>query len=210
MAVSAPRTRPWMPGRVPVRLLLAGLVAALVVGGAAVATGVGPFARTPSTPTYQTAQVSQGSLQLTVSATGPVVNPASVPLSFPSAGKLAEVNVGVGQMVTTGQVLARLDTADLQLALEQARAGLKQQQANLASVSAGATPEQSALAQAQIDAAQLAVVNAQNSLRAAQASADATRAASEADVSSAQVSLASAQKSFADAQAQAAAAIHAD
>src|SRR5215204_4179454 len=137
MAVSAPRTRPWAPGRVPNPLLLAGLAAALVVGGAAVITGVGPFARTQATPTYQTTPVSQGTLQLTVSATGPITNPASVPLSFPSAGKLSGVLPSVGQTVTAGQLLARQDTTDLRIALDQAQAQLAQQQANLATVAAG-------------------------------------------------------------------------
>jgi multidrug efflux pump subunit AcrA (membrane-fusion protein) len=73
-----------------------------------------------------------------VSATGPVTNPTSVPLTFKSGGKLAEVNVAVGDRVVAGQVLARIDTTDLRLSLEQARATLAQAQANYANARAEA------------------------------------------------------------------------
>ncbi|TME23948.1 MAG: hypothetical protein E6I75_28950 [Chloroflexi bacterium] len=62
-----------------------------------------------------------------------------------------------------GQTLARLDSTDLQAAVDQAQATLNQQQANLAKVAAGATPEQAALAQAQISAAQTTFDGAQKS-----------------------------------------------
>ena len=78
-------------------------------------------------------------VQVTVSATGPVTTPASIPLSFKSAGKLSELDVSVGQTVIAGQVLAKLETTDLQIAVDQAQAALTQQQANLATVLAGAT-----------------------------------------------------------------------
>ncbi|HEX8967660.1 MAG TPA: biotin/lipoyl-binding protein, partial [Chloroflexota bacterium] len=44
--------------------------------------------------------------------------PASVPLSFRSSGKLSEVDVSVGQEITAGQVLARIDPTALQAAVE--------------------------------------------------------------------------------------------
>src|SRR5262245_17234130 len=150
MALSAPRARPWTPARVPVRLLLLGLAAALAIGGSYLATAGNPLTRNQQTPTYQPAAVTTGTVQTTVAATGPITNPASVPLSFKSSGKLSELDVAVGQQVTAGQTLARIDTSDLQVALDQARAALAQQEANLATVSAGATPQQQALAQAQI------------------------------------------------------------
>ena len=153
MALSAPRARPWTPGGVPNRLLLFGLAAAVAIGGAYFAIAGNPFTRGQQTPVYQTSPVRDGTLQVTVAATGPITNPASVPLSFKSSGKLSEVDVAVGQTVTAGQTLAKIDTSDLQAALDQARAALTQQEANLATVSAGATPQQQALAQAQIDAA---------------------------------------------------------
>src|ERR1700736_6201797 len=106
MALSAPRTRPWTPGRVPLRLLLLGLAGAAAVGGTYVALAGNPFTRNQQAATYQTAPVNQGTVQVTVSATGPVTIPANVPLSFPSSGRLSEIDVTVGQTVTAGQVLA--------------------------------------------------------------------------------------------------------
>src|SRR5947209_19307794 len=99
MAISAPRTRPWTPGRVPNRLLLPGLAAAVAVGGSYVVVNGNPFGRSQAGPVYQTAAVSQGTLRVTVSATGPITNPASVPLSLKSSGKLGQLDVSVGQQV---------------------------------------------------------------------------------------------------------------
>lgn len=144
MAISAPRTRAWTPGGIPKRVFLLGLAAAVAAGGWYVAIAGNPLPRGQSVPTYQTAAVSQGTLQVTVAATGPITNPASVPLSFKSSGKLSEVDVSVGQQVTAGQTLAKQDTTDLQLAVDQAQAALAQQQANLATVSPGATPSRAA------------------------------------------------------------------
>src|SRR5258708_6449659 len=209
MAVTAPRSRTWSPGRVPNRFLLLGLALALAIGGAYAALG-NPFARTQTTPTYQTAAASVGTVQVTVSASGPITTPASVPLSFPSSGKLTEVDVAVGQAVSAGQVLARVDTTELQIAVDQAQATLAQQQANLAKVTAGATPEAVAAAQAQVAAAQTTLNNAPQSLAATQTSVATTIASAQADISAAQVTLASAQKNLAQTQAQADAALQAD
>src|SRR5947207_10012972 len=182
MAVSAPRARPWMPGNVPNRLLLLGLAAAVAAGGSYLAIAGNPLTRNQQVTTYQTAAVSQGTLQVTVAATGPISNPASVPLSFKSSGKLAELDAAVGQHVTAGQALAKLDTTDLQIAVDQAQAALAQQQANLATTAAGATPQQQALSQAQVDAAQTSLTNAQKSLANTQQNASATIAGAQQDV----------------------------
>ena len=209
MAVSAPRVGPF-PGNVPARLLLLGLAAAVAVGGSYLVIAGNPLNRNQQAPTYQTAQVSQGNLQVTVAATGPITNPASVPLSFKSSGKLAEVDVSVGQHVTAGQALAKLDTTDLQIAVDQAKAALVQQQASLATTTAGVTPEQQALTQAQVDAAQTSLDNAQKALASTQQNSAATIAASQGDVTTAQTSLANAQKALQNTQDQAAGALQAD
>src|SRR5437879_10156522 len=96
MAVTSPRSRAWSLGRVPNRLLVLGLALALAVGGAYVALG-NPFARNQAGPTYQTAAASLGTVQVTVSASGPITTPASVPLSFPSSGLLTAIDVAGGQ-----------------------------------------------------------------------------------------------------------------
>src|SRR3984893_4415915 len=100
MAVSAPRTRTWSPGRIPNRLLLLGLAVVVAAGGTYVAIAGNPLTRSQQAVTYPTSAVRQGTLQVTVSATGPITNPATVPLSFKSSGKLAELDVTLGQGVT--------------------------------------------------------------------------------------------------------------
>jgi len=67
MALSAPRTRPWSTGRIPRRFLAFGLALALALSVAYAAVVGNPFARTATTPTYQTAAVTQGSVQVAVS-----------------------------------------------------------------------------------------------------------------------------------------------
>lgn len=60
---------------------LLGLALALVLVAAYIVIDGNPFARGTAAPTSQTAAVRQGTLTVTVIATGPVTNPHSVPLS---------------------------------------------------------------------------------------------------------------------------------
>src|SRR3979409_244759 len=99
MALSTPRARAWTPGRIPSRFLLLGLAAAVALGGTYVAIAGNPLTRNQQVTTYQSAAVGQGTVQVTVAATGPITNPASVPLSFPNSGKLSEIDVSGGQAV---------------------------------------------------------------------------------------------------------------
>ena len=109
------RPRLWALGRIPpirpVWLILFGLLLLAVVSWA---IWNAFFATRPSRPTFQTAPVTRGALQVSVSATGPISNPTSIPLTFKSSGRLVELNVAVGDRVQAGQALARLDTNDLQ------------------------------------------------------------------------------------------------
>src|SRR5215469_10236372 len=138
--IAVPRTHASMPRLPRGSWLLVGLIAALAAG-TAFAFGTGALGRRSSSTQYQTAAVTRGSLQLTISATGPVTNPTSVPVTFKSQGKLAQVYVSAGDHVTAGQTLAELDTTDLQQQLAEAQATLDQQTANEANTRAGPKPE---------------------------------------------------------------------
>ncbi len=70
--------------------------------------------------TYQTQTIAQGNLALTVSGTGPV-QAALYNLNFTASGRIAEIDVQVGQTVKAGQTLAKLDTTSLQDSLNQAQ-----------------------------------------------------------------------------------------
>lgn len=74
----------------------------------------------------RSASVTRGSLVATVSATGNIEPESLVRLSFQQPGTVAEVLVENGQRVKKDDVIARLDTTDLELALAQAEANLAQ------------------------------------------------------------------------------------
>ena len=117
MAVSHLRVRTWTPGGIPFRFLLLGLAAAVGLARSYVAIAGNPLTRNQQTTTYQTAAGHPGH----VAGHGGRDRPdyqsrRACRLSFKSSGKLAEVDVAVGQQVTAGQTLARLDTTDLQIA----------------------------------------------------------------------------------------------
>lgn len=148
------RPRPWSSGRFPpIRprwLVLAGLLIA-------VAAGWGAWAQLASTrtsrPVYQTSTVARGTLRTTVSATGPIANPTSVPLGFKNSGRIAEIYVLLGDRVTAGQILAQLDTTELAAQVAQAEASLTNAEAAERAAAENVTPEQAAEAEATLAAA---------------------------------------------------------
>jgi RND family efflux transporter MFP subunit len=78
--------------------------------------------------TLQTAVARRGSLTVSASAAGQVVTSDEVSLGFDEAGTLSELLVKVGDEVTAGQVLARLEidqsAEDIALALAEAQLNL--------------------------------------------------------------------------------------
>jgi multidrug efflux pump subunit AcrA (membrane-fusion protein) len=67
-----------------------------------------------------------------LSASGYLVARRKAVVSAKIQGRLAELDVDEGSWVTAGQVIARLDNADLQAQIEVARAGVQQATADLA------------------------------------------------------------------------------
>jgi HlyD family secretion protein len=113
---------------------------------------------TPSTPAAEASPpaIAEQPNQIIVDAT---VYPLQQSLlHFEISGTVAEILVAEGDSVATGDPLARLDSRDLELAVEQARSALGEAQAAYAQLEAGATPEAIAAAEARRDqaAAQLA------------------------------------------------------
>ena len=85
-----------------------------------------------ATTVYRFSAAAQGNLALTVATTGSLVSNNQAKLSFSSSGKLAELDVKVGDVVKAGTVLAKLDPTALQQALAQAQLNLQDAQAALA------------------------------------------------------------------------------
>ena len=66
-----------------------------------------------------------------MSVTGNVKPLSAVDLAFELSGRVADINVAVGDKVSAGQTLASLSNADLTANLDQARANLKKAQAGV-------------------------------------------------------------------------------
>jgi len=111
------------PGRI-----LAIVLAAVVVGGA-----VTIFRGNTSTAKveYRTAEATRASLAQTVAISGSVNPAGQARLNFRSAGRISAISVTVGQQVTTGQELARIEATDLENALANAQNSLASAQSNL-------------------------------------------------------------------------------
>ena len=88
----------------------------IVVSVVLVAIATGVYFAWPSTnteaaePALQTAKVRMGDLVVTASGAGTVVPASEVDLGFRSSGVLSELNVSVGDAVTSTDVLARLES----------------------------------------------------------------------------------------------------
>jgi HlyD family secretion protein len=77
-----------------------------------------------------TAKVVRTTLSRSVDSTGSLNPEARVPLSFGASGTVAEVKAKVGDQVKQGDVLAALDTTDLQVKVQQAQQAYLIQQLN--------------------------------------------------------------------------------
>jgi multidrug efflux pump subunit AcrA (membrane-fusion protein) len=95
-----------------------------------------------------------------VSATGEVVPAQWSSLSFPISGRVVELAVEKGDVVKEGDVLARLDTADLETQVKQAEAALTVAEATLAQTKAGPREEEIEQAKQSVTAAEARVSEA--------------------------------------------------
>lgn len=180
------------------KLFIVALV--LAVLGAAGYFGYREFERRraeASKPQYETVTVTRGDISATVSATGAVLPEREVNLTFAATGIISEINAGIGEAVKAGEVLAALDTTDLELAVKQAEIGVTQAQAQLQQLNEGP-------AAADVTAAQAALASAQQALASAQASYQQTLqgpdkdtlASAQAQVEQARVQLQQAQQAY--------------
>jgi RND family efflux transporter MFP subunit len=115
----------------------------------------------PKAPDYITAAVQKGTIVQEVSASGSVEPPTTLGLYFTSSGKLTVLAVGAGDRVSQGQVLAKLDTAQLEAQLAQMQAGVNAAQAKLDQLFAGASSQDIAVSRTAVANAQAALQNAQ-------------------------------------------------
>ncbi len=151
--------------------------------------------RRPTTM-YQFQQVTRHDFAQTISMSGPLQG-GTYNIVFSGSGKIAEIDVTLGQAVTKGQVLARLDKTSLQDAVRQAQRAVKIAQtalnngqsvsnatgglsgSNIAAAQTGLKNAQANLkkvraqSRSSVDVAQTALDNTQANLQAAEAQAEA-------------------------------------
>ncbi|MGI9862786.1 efflux RND transporter periplasmic adaptor subunit [Moorella naiadis] len=170
-----------------------------------VAAGCGP--KPPSQAESQkvpveVAKVARGTITQPARVTGTVQAGTTINVTAAMPGKLKAVLVNVGDRVSQGQVIARLDDSDAAARLAQARAGLDQARTAPAQAEAGIKQaearvkqaeaqasldaanlqrtqtlfDQGAASQQQLDAARTAAAASQENLAAAQGALEAARA----------------------------------
>ena len=144
------------------RVLIILLALLVVSGGAYVATGHGPGAAQPTSPTPTTGPVRASGK---ITAEGKVVPVRNVQLAIPTGGTVAQVLVEEGQKVKSGDVLVRLDRTRAEAAVSQAQAGLDRARAHVAEVEAAPRKEDVAAAQAAVDAAKAQLAKLQEASR---------------------------------------------
>ena len=113
-------------------------------------------AKAQAAPDYETLTVGRGDISSTVSATGSVLPEREANLNFQGAGTVAKVAVKAGDRIQTGQVLAQLDTTDLELAIRQAEIGQRQTEGQLKQLMEGPAASDVAAAVAALDSAKVA------------------------------------------------------
>jgi HlyD family secretion protein len=170
-------------------------VAAAIVVIAAIVVSVIAVRSRAAAVSYTTVPVQTGSLSQTVTASGTLNPQNTINVGTQISGTISEIDADFNAHVRKGQILAKIDPASFQAALDQARAALAQSaaqaQASGATASGGPAAVAAAQAQAQAQAA---------AARVAAANADASRAAiatAQANVTKAQSALALAQQTVA-------------
>lgn len=148
-------------------------------------------------PNYEAVTINRGDISATVSATGVVLPEREVNMAFPASGAIARVNVDVGQAVKAGDVLATLDTTDLELSEKQAQAGVKQAQAQLQQLLETANTVDVAAAEAALASAQEGLKSVQVAYQQTLKGPDKdTLASAQAQVLQARVQLQQAQQAY--------------
>jgi multidrug efflux pump subunit AcrA (membrane-fusion protein) len=111
-----------------------GVVAAVLIGGGAF---VGVSGASSGASGYRTAVVSTTDVERTLSGVGTIEAVDQAAVAFPVSGTVATVEVSTGTEVVAGQVLATLDTTELERSLHEAQATSAEAELTLEKVLAG-------------------------------------------------------------------------
>ena len=107
---------------------------------------------------YETTQVKKTNLRQEVEVTGKVRPTQERLLAFERSGKVASVKVEIGEDVVSGEILASLNTSEMQAQLKQSEATIVQEENILVELQRGSRPEELAITRT-------AVLNAERTLQ---------------------------------------------
>ncbi len=142
---------------------LVGLVAvgALILGTGTIYTMVWSRRASKEDIAALTIPVEAKNITLRITASGKVVPVQSVNISPKQPGIVAKLKVEQGDRVQKGQIIAVMDSANIQAEIQQYRANLEQARAQLAEAQAGSRPQEIAQARARLAQAQAELAQAQ-------------------------------------------------
>jgi HlyD family secretion protein len=136
------------------RTVRRGALAVAVVAAALLAACGGAASAQQAVSNDRTATLARGTLVAMVNATGSIKPASETTISFEASGLVDQVAVKVGDAVKAGDVLARLDAADLELSLIDAETGLIIATANYSRTVQGSREADIQAAEAALRAAQ--------------------------------------------------------
>lgn len=122
--------------------------------------------------TFSLAEVVRGDIVQEVSETGKVVKGEETTLSFKTSGRIEKIYVKVGNEVKSGDILAELDTENLEIQVQEAKAAVLVAQAKLNKLLAGSGAEEIRIAETGLNNAKVALQSAQQNLKDVQALAE--------------------------------------
>ena len=148
-----------------------------------------------ATLTYELGTIERGNLEVKVTATGTLQPLREVDVGAEVSGRIDTVLVDYNDRVSKGQLLAQINTDQLQAKLSQSKAGLDQAVARLADAKAALEDAQltlnrtvplvksGAVSKASLDSNRIAVDRAQANVKSAEAQVSLSQAALDADQS---------------------------
>lgn len=114
---------------------------------------------------FDLVKISRGDISQEISESGQVQKGEKINLTFKNSGRIEKIYVKAGDDVSAGQELAKLETSDIEIQLEEAKTSLELAQLNLKKLLSGAKPEEIKIAQTQKEEAQVSLELAKENLK---------------------------------------------
>jgi macrolide-specific efflux system membrane fusion protein len=141
--------------------VLNAVLGVLLLAGGATACLLLTSGKPATATTLRTVAVAQGTVTATVSADGSVESATSMTADFATPGQVTDILVKVGDLVASGQTLARVDATDVQADLAAAKRNRTSARDALDRAEAGGNADAIANARNQLDQANANVAAAQ-------------------------------------------------